>query len=174
MFTEKEMSDALKWLFDLFQPEDYEAYDEEEVGCAALCLPEVCMALRDKAETAYEYVVKTNIDRGFEYRGKELFMQRACLIYSDRDAPPAHAGQQHNDTEQHPADGKHTEFFDFGEEQHHRNTAHKRHDHADKRNENRDKTDGRRSENDDKINRRENTDIDEILSLQFVVHCETS
>ena len=80
MFTEKEMSDALKWLFDLFQPEDYEAYDEEEVG---LCLPEVCMALRDKAETPYEYVVKTNIDRGFEYRGKELFMQRACLIYSD-------------------------------------------------------------------------------------------
>lgn len=75
MFTEKEMSDALKWLFDLFQPEDYEAYDEEEVGCAALCLPEVCMALRDKAETAYEYVVKTNIDRGFEYRGKELFME---------------------------------------------------------------------------------------------------
>lgn len=58
MFTEKEMSDALKWLFDLFQPEDYEAYDEEEVGCAALCLPEVCMALRDKAETPYEYVVK--------------------------------------------------------------------------------------------------------------------
>ena len=83
MFTEKEMSDALKWLFDLFQPEDYEAYDEEEVGCAVLCLPEVCMALRDKAETPYEYVVKTNIDRGFEYRGKELFMQRACLIYSD-------------------------------------------------------------------------------------------
>lgn len=83
MFTEKEMSDALKWLFDLFQPADYEAYDEEEVGCATLCLPEVCMALRDKAETPYEYVVKTNIDRGFEYRGKELFMQRACLIYSD-------------------------------------------------------------------------------------------
>lgn len=83
MFTEKEMSDALKWLFDLFQPEDYEAYDEEEVGCAALCLPEICMALQDKAETPYEYVVKTNIDRGFEYRGKELFMQRACLVYSD-------------------------------------------------------------------------------------------
>ena len=83
MFTEKEMSDALKWLFDLFQPEDYEAYDEEEVGCAALCLPEICMALLDKAETPYEYVVKTNIDRGFEYRGKELFMQRACLVYSD-------------------------------------------------------------------------------------------
>ena len=53
MFTEKEMSDALKWLFDLYQPEDYEAYDEEEVGSVALCLPEICMALRDKVETLY-------------------------------------------------------------------------------------------------------------------------
>lgn len=73
MFTEKEMSDALKWLFDLYQPEDYEAYDEEEVGSVALCLPEICMALRDKVETPYEYTIRTNIDRGFEYRGKELF-----------------------------------------------------------------------------------------------------
>lgn len=74
MFTEKEMSDALKWLFDLFQPEDYEAYDEEEVGCAALCLPEVCMALRDKAETAYEYThfQKTNIF---------TFLKAASCIY---------------------------------------------------------------------------------------------
>ena len=52
--------------------------------------------------------------------------------------------------------------------------ADKRHDHADKRNKDRDKTDRRRCENDDKVNRRENTDVDEILSLQFVVHCETS
>ena len=83
MFTEKEMSDALKWLFDLYQPEDYEAYDEEEVGSEVLCLPEICMALRDKAETPYEYTIRTNIDRGFEYRGKELFVQRACLLYTD-------------------------------------------------------------------------------------------
>ena len=53
MFTEKEMSDALKWLFDLYQPEDYEAYDEEEVGSVALCLPEICMALRDKSAAIY-------------------------------------------------------------------------------------------------------------------------
>lgn len=83
MFTEKEMSDALKWLFDLYQPEDYDAYDEKEVGSAALCLPEICMALRDKVETPYEYTIRTNIDRGFEYRGKELFVQRACLLYTD-------------------------------------------------------------------------------------------
>lgn len=83
MFTEKEMSNALTWLFHLYQPEDYEAYDEDEVGCVSLCLPEVCMALRDKAETPYEYVVSTNTERGFEYRGRELFPQRACLIYED-------------------------------------------------------------------------------------------
>lgn len=83
MFAEKEMSDALKWLFDLYQPEDYEAYDEEEVGSVALCLPEICMALRDKVETPYEYTIRTNIDQGFEYRGKELFVQRACLLYTD-------------------------------------------------------------------------------------------
>lgn len=77
-----------------------------------------------------------------------------------RDAPPAHAGQQHNDTQQHSADGKHTEFLNFGEEQHHRNTADKRHDHADKRNKDRDKTDRRRCENDDKVNCRKNTDVD--------------
>ena len=67
MFTEKEMSDALKWLFDLYQPEDYEAYDEEEVGSEVLCLPEICMALRDKVGTPYEYTIRTNLDRGFEY-----------------------------------------------------------------------------------------------------------
>ena len=39
-------------------------------------------------------------------------------------------------------------------------TSHKRHDHADKRNENRDKTDRRRRKNDDKIDRRKNTDVD--------------
>ena len=52
------------------------------------------------------------------------------------------------------------EFLNFGEEQHHRNTAHKRHDHADKWNKDRDKTDRRRCENDDKVNRRKNTDVD--------------
>ena len=68
MFTEKEMSDALKWLFDLYQPEDYEAYDEEEVGSVALCLPEICMALRDKAETPYEYTISASTSRSHSPR----------------------------------------------------------------------------------------------------------
>ena len=47
MFNEREMSKAIDWLFELFSPEDYEGYDEDEIGYAGgLCLPEVCTALR--------------------------------------------------------------------------------------------------------------------------------
>ena len=32
MFNEREMSKAIDWLFELFSPEDYEGYDEDEIG----------------------------------------------------------------------------------------------------------------------------------------------
>ena len=55
MFTERKMVEALEWLFDLFEPEDYEAYDEEEMGrTGGLYLPDVCMALRNNVETIYQ------------------------------------------------------------------------------------------------------------------------
>ena len=34
MFNEREMSKAIDWLFELFSPEDYEGYDEDEIGYA--------------------------------------------------------------------------------------------------------------------------------------------
>lgn len=84
MFTEKDMSEALVWLFDQFEPEDYEGYDEEEIGYAGgLCLPEVCTAVRDLAQTVYQYSVQGRYDKSFDYRGLELFDQRACLLFSD-------------------------------------------------------------------------------------------
>lgn len=44
MFNEREMSKAIDWLFELFSPEDYEGYDEDEIGYAGgLCLPVVCV-----------------------------------------------------------------------------------------------------------------------------------
>ena len=58
MFNEREMSKAIDWLFELFSPEDYEGYDEDEIGYAGgLCLPEVCTALRGAAQTVYQYSV---------------------------------------------------------------------------------------------------------------------
>ena len=52
------MSLALAKLFELFSPSDYEAFDEEEIGYAGgLCLPEVCMALKDAVQTVYQYSV---------------------------------------------------------------------------------------------------------------------
>lgn len=84
MFTEKEMDKAINWLFGLFVVEDYEAYDDEEIGNAGgLCLPEVCNALREKAQTVYQYQIESPFEKGFRYRGKELFGQRACMMYSD-------------------------------------------------------------------------------------------
>ena len=35
MFNEREMSKAIDWLFELFSPEDYEGYDEDE-----MCVPQ--------------------------------------------------------------------------------------------------------------------------------------
>lgn len=58
LFNEREMSLALAKLFELFSPSDYEAFDEEEIGYAGgLCLPEVCMALKDAVQTVYQYSV---------------------------------------------------------------------------------------------------------------------
>ena len=55
LFNEREMSLALAKLFELFSPSDYEAFDEEEIGYAGgLCLPEVCMALKDAVQTVYQ------------------------------------------------------------------------------------------------------------------------
>lgn len=78
------MSKAIDWLFELFSPEDYEGYDEDEIGYAGgLCLPEVCTALRGAAQTVYQYSVAGGYEKCFNYRGMELFDQRACLIISD-------------------------------------------------------------------------------------------
>lgn len=86
MFTERKMEEAIEWLFDLFEPEDYEAYDEEEMGrTGGLYLPEVCIALRDRAESIYEYTVDSLREQGFDYRGKELFDKRGCMIMSQVD-----------------------------------------------------------------------------------------
>ena len=68
LFNEKEMSLALAKLFELFSPSDYEAFDEEEIGYAGgLCLPEVCMALKDAVQTVYQYSVIGGYEKSFDY-----------------------------------------------------------------------------------------------------------
>lgn len=83
MFTEKEMTQALKWFIGLYEPDDYEHYDEEEYGDDGnLPFSEVCQALRNSAVTVYEYRVDAKGKYGFNYCGKELFGQRGILINS--------------------------------------------------------------------------------------------
>lgn len=84
MFNEKEMSQAIDWLFGLFEPTDYEGYDEEEIGYAGgLCMSEVCIALRGAMQNVYQYSVTGGYEKSFDYRGLELFDQRASLIISN-------------------------------------------------------------------------------------------
>lgn len=81
MFKEKEITAAFEKLFGLFDKE--ELCSEDDVPFYKRVLPEVCMVLRDRVTTPYQYTVDTNMERGFRYCGAELFGQRACKIYSD-------------------------------------------------------------------------------------------
>lgn len=84
MFTEEGMKKALNWLIGLYRPDDYETYDEDEIGeDGGLCLSEVCQALRDKFQTVYQYKIKGTQEYNFNYCGRELFNMRGCLLYSD-------------------------------------------------------------------------------------------
>ena len=84
MFTEEGMKEALRWLIGLYRPDDYEAYDEDEIGeDGGLCLTEVSQALRDKFQTVYQYEVKGTHEYNFNYRGRELFNMQGCLLYTD-------------------------------------------------------------------------------------------
>ncbi|NCC42496.1 MAG: hypothetical protein EOM18_02710 [Clostridia bacterium] len=86
MFTEKKIVKAISWLIQLYRPEDYSAYDEEEIGKNdGLCLPEVSMAVRDGMRTIYQYEVHGNCKYSFNYCGKELFNQRGCRIHTEMD-----------------------------------------------------------------------------------------
>lgn len=83
MFKEKDMTQAITWLINLFEPCDYIAYDDELNLNHVLCLSEICLALRNNAKTIYEYSINTDLEYGFNYCGKELFSKRACLIYEE-------------------------------------------------------------------------------------------
>lgn len=88
MFKERDMREAIEWLFSLYDDEDYEWQGEDEDApdfVSILCLPQVCNALRDIAQTVYQYEVNSSYEKGFKYRGQELFGQRACLVCSEID-----------------------------------------------------------------------------------------
>lgn len=84
MFSQNRMEAALVRLFQLYENSDFELqYGGHRLN--ELSLPEVCQALRDKAETVYEYISDGNYERDFKYKGKELFPARACLVFQELD-----------------------------------------------------------------------------------------
>ena len=84
MYRENKMIEAIRWILSLYEPDDYDVFDEDEIGeDGGLCLHEVVMALRDRAQNVYQYRIDTDFEMGFQYRSAELFNQRAILIYDE-------------------------------------------------------------------------------------------
>lgn len=84
MFKKDKMIEAIRWILNLYEPSDFEAFDEDELGGDyGLCMPEVVMALRNEAETVYQFKVDSSFEMGFKYRSPELFNQRAIRIYAE-------------------------------------------------------------------------------------------
>ena len=73
MLSMEKMIESLEWLINCFEEDDYEAYDEEECGVNSIYLPDVVTALRDKAQTVFDYSVECDFEMGFRYRGKDIF-----------------------------------------------------------------------------------------------------
>jgi len=87
MYNEAKMTEAIRWILNLYEPDDYEAYDEDEISeDGGLCLHEVVMALRDKAQTVYHYQIDSDFDTSFKYRSAELFDQRAIRIFEENES----------------------------------------------------------------------------------------
>ena len=83
MFRKNEMVTALEWLLDLFDLDEYENEDGESVDVNDYYFPDIAMVLRDKAETVYQYRMDTDYPKGVNYRGKELFREKAILMCSE-------------------------------------------------------------------------------------------
>ena len=88
LFTEEGMKKALRWLIGLYEPDDYEAYDEDEIGeDGGLCLTEVCQALRDKFQTVYQYTISATAAESYsicEDACSILIWKWVCVILLPR------------------------------------------------------------------------------------------
>lgn len=90
MFRKNEMVTALEWLLDLFDLDEYENEDGESVDVNDYYFPDIAMVLRDKAETVYQYRMDTDYPKGVNYRGKELFREKAILMCSENESTTFH------------------------------------------------------------------------------------
>lgn len=83
MFRTKEMGEAINWLLHLYDIEDCEGMDIDTIlALSDFDMDEVCLGIRNNVETAYQYSFSSVANKPFEYRGEELFNQRACFICS--------------------------------------------------------------------------------------------
>lgn len=84
MFYEREMTDALTELHEMFSQVSREIYerrlDSDPLTMAIPSMHDLCMALCDQVQTVYQFRFRSNLPECGHYCGKDLFGQRAVRL----------------------------------------------------------------------------------------------
>lgn len=84
MFCEREMTDALEELLEMFNQVDKTQFEQQHDGDGLCSLDitthDICEALCDQVRTVYQFTVDSDSADCVCYRGKDLFGQRAAKL----------------------------------------------------------------------------------------------
>lgn len=82
MFNEKNITQALTQLTNMYEME-HTMRQFGDIYFEDLYLPDVCMALMNRVQTVFQYEVNSEDSPCFQYRGGDLFGQRACKVFEE-------------------------------------------------------------------------------------------
>ena len=87
MFNADSLRYALTSFYHDAVASDAHKYDQEQVDALLeeIDFEALAQALRNRMKTVYAYITQGRKPKSFNYRGSELFGQRAALIYEDFD-----------------------------------------------------------------------------------------
>lgn len=82
MYNKQDMENIIQELFSDAADRGYTQEETEEM-LDGINIDTLLQAIRHNAETVYAYRTDTKCEIGLNYRGEELFSQRATLLYED-------------------------------------------------------------------------------------------
>lgn len=84
MFYEREMTNALNEIHEMFSQVSREIYerrmDSDQLAMAIPSMHDLCMALCDQVQTVYQFKFSSDLPECGHYCGKDLFGQRAVRL----------------------------------------------------------------------------------------------
>ncbi len=89
MYEMERLRDELTHLFRARMTEAGEPVENVKEYLGNIDFHALTQAVRDKARTVYAYTTQGQHEKSFNYRGEELFHQRATLLYEEMDQSTA-------------------------------------------------------------------------------------